>query len=50
MGAPTSVGDVYELLEDFVGLWSLSRSLVPALLGDLPDPRGHSWGIEGTRL
>ena len=47
MGAPTSgVGDVPKRLEDCVGVWSLLRFLVPALLGDPPDRLGHSWSFK----
>ena len=42
VGAPTSIGDALQALENGVDLWSLLRPLVPALLGDLPDRRGHS--------
>ena len=47
MAAPTSgVGDVPKRLEDCVGVWSLFRFLVPALLGDPPDRLGHSWSFK----
>ena len=46
----TRVSKIFEKPEDGVDLRSLLRFLLPALLRDLPDSRGHSWGIEGTRL
>lgn len=51
MDAPTNVSYFHppEILEDGVGMWSLLRFPVPALLGDLPDLRSHSRGFKGTR-
>ena len=50
MGTTTSVSNSLEISEDEVDLWSLLRFLMPALLGDLPDCRSHSWGIKTTRF
>ena len=50
VGAHTSISDILEMLEDGIDLWSLLRSLVPALLGDFPDRRGHPFGFKATRL
>ena len=41
---------VLETLEDSFGVWSALRFPMPALLCDLPDLGGHSWGVEGIRL
>ena len=42
MGAPTGVGDFFEILEDDLSFRSLLRFIVPAPFGDLPDCRGYS--------
>ena len=50
MGAPTSVSDVLEILEDSLDLGSVLRFFIPALLGNLPNHCGHSWTIKTERL
>ena len=50
MGAPTSVSNLPEVLEDEVDLWSLLFFIVPAFFGDLPDCGGHPRGVKATRL
>ena len=50
VGAPTSVKDIFEILEDGLGFQSLLRFPVPALFGDLPDSRGNSRGFKTNWL
>ena len=50
MSVRTGVNEIFEISKDSVDLWSLLRFLVPALLRDHPDRRGHSRGVETARL
>ena len=50
VSAHTRLSKILEILEDDIDLRSLLRFLVPALFGNLPDRRGHSWGIKVKRF
>lgn len=50
MGAPTSVKEIFETLENGVGFQSLLRFLVPTLFGDLPHSSGNSRSFEAAWL
>ena len=47
--ARTRVSKIFERSEDGVDLRSFHRFLMPTLLSNLPDRRGHPWGIKGMR-
>jgi hypothetical protein len=46
----TRVDKIFEMLDDDIDLRSLLRYLVPAFFGNLPDCRGHPWGIKVARF
>ena len=44
------VDKIFEMLDDDIDLRSLLRYLVPAFFGNLPDRRGHPWGVKVARF
>ena len=46
VGAHTRAGYILELLNNFLGPWSLLRTFMPAFLCDPPDSLRDSWSIE----